>query len=234
MRAGAEYGRGRTGQAVGGSAAARQLGSRRGYFSPRALASSSRLIPDRPGRSRCWASSYSSTRVLREFALARVRAAPVLGAAARVLGAAAAALGDAAILGVAARLLDAAVVFGAAARVLGDAAVLGAAARVLDAAAVVLGDAAVLGAAARLLDAAAVLGDAAPVRVRRATVVTCRPTAVTAFSGSWGTVCRAAVACSAFLPAFFCLVFATVSRFRGSCPPARCPHGRGKEAEERV
>ena len=37
-----------------------------------------------------------------------------------------------------------------------------------------------------------------PVRVRLATVVTCRPTAVTAFSGSWGTVCRAAVACSAF------------------------------------
>jgi hypothetical protein len=39
---------------------------------------------------------------------------------------------------------------------------------------------------------------------------------------------------SAFLPAFFCLVFAIVSRFRGPCLPARCPHGRGKEADERV
>src|SRR5215470_15466479 len=118
MRAGAEYGRGRTGQAVGSSAAGG------GYFSPRALASSSRLMPDRPGRSRCLASSYSSARVL--GAAARVLDAAVLGAAARVLDAA---VLDAAVLGAAARVPDAAAVLGAAARV------LDAAARVPDAAA---------------------------------------------------------------------------------------------------
>src|SRR5262249_52622630 len=45
----------------------------RGYFSPSALAPSSRSIFDRPGRSRCLASSYSSARVLGEAALVRVR-----------------------------------------------------------------------------------------------------------------------------------------------------------------
>src|SRR5215831_4908990 len=215
MRAGAEYGRGRTGQAVGSSAAGG------GYFSPRALASSSRLMPDRPGRSRCLASSYSSARVLGAAArvldaavldaAARVLEAEVLGAAARVPDAAAvlgaaARVPDAAVLGAAARVLDAAArVPDAAARVPDAAAVLGAAARVLDAAAVVFGAAAVLaaaarvlGAAARALDAAVVLAAAAPTRVRRTTAAPCWPIAATGPSGNRETVFRAAADCSAF------------------------------------
>src|SRR5690349_1958932 len=135
-----------------------------GYFSPRALASSSRLIPARPGRSRCLASSYSSARVL-GLALRVLDAAVVRGAAARVLDAAAAVLGAPAVLAAAVRVL------GALAAVLGAAAVLAAAVRVLGALAAVLG-------------AAPVLAAAAPARVRRTTAAPCWPIAATGPSGN--------------------------------------------------
>src|SRR5690242_7229418 len=134
-----------------------------GYFSPRALASSSRLIPARPGRSRCLASSYSSARVL-GLALRVLDAAVVRGAAARVRGAAAAVLGAAAVLAAAVRVLDeAAGVLDEAAAVFGAPAVLAAAVRVLGALAAVLGAAAVLAAAVRVLGALAAVLGAAPV-----------------------------------------------------------------------
>ena len=80
-------------QRVSGSSA-----TGRCYFSPSAFASSSRLIVERPGRSRCLAISYSSARLL--GAAARVLdAAAALGAA----GGPAAALGAAAVLAAAVR-----------------------------------------------------------------------------------------------------------------------------------
>src|SRR5215471_1833022 len=209
MRAGAEYGRGRTGQAVGSSAAGG------GYFSPRALASSSRLMPDRPGRSRCLASSYSSARVL--------------GAAARVL--------DAAVLGAAARVLDAAaVVFGAAAVLAAAARVLGAAARAVDAAAVL----AAAPARVRRTTAApcwpiAATGPSGSWETVFSAAADCSAfsmtegrTAFLEFFSAFLAAFLSVFFLSAFFPAllpaflsdflsdFFCLVFAIASRFRGS------------------
>src|SRR5262249_39068726 len=123
------------------------------------LASSSRLIPDRPGRSRCLAISYSSARLL-GAAVRGLDAAAVLGAAAG-LGAVAPVRDEAAPgPGAAAAVFAAARVLGAAAAP-GAAAVLGAVAGVGDEAARLLGA------------AAAVLAAVAPARVRRTTAAPC-------------------------------------------------------------
>src|SRR6266487_3575558 len=175
------------------------------YFSPSALASSSRPILDRPGRSRRLAISYSSARVLGEAAPVRRRwatAAPCFPSAVRVFS------GRCAIVLLAVAACLAIFTLAVAAR------------RVLVAPAVAL---------CRVFAAL----DVAARRVLVAPAVALSwAFAALAAAAFWAFFALFLAAFSAFLSAFFCFFFAIVPRFRGLyCPPpAGCLTGAGKEA----